>query len=55
MMRELERLMEAMQRHWLLRKLVNQTNPPSGHPLSEPAMPEQKPVKPFRSPRGSTR
>ncbi len=27
-MRELERLIEAMQRHWLLRKFVNQTNPP---------------------------
>jgi phospholipid/cholesterol/gamma-HCH transport system substrate-binding protein len=27
-MRELERLIEAMQRHWLVRKYVNQTNPP---------------------------
>jgi phospholipid/cholesterol/gamma-HCH transport system substrate-binding protein len=27
-MRELERLIEAMQRHWLLRKYVNHTNPP---------------------------
>ena len=27
-MRELERLVEAMQRTWLLRKYVNQTNPP---------------------------
>jgi len=27
-MREMERLMEAMQRHWLIRKYVNQTNPP---------------------------
>ncbi len=27
-MRELERLIEAMQHHWLLRKYVNKTNPP---------------------------
>ena len=27
-MRELERLIEAMQRHWLLRKYINKTNPP---------------------------
>jgi len=27
-LREIERLAEAMQRHWLLRKLVNPTNPP---------------------------
>jgi len=32
-MRELERLIEAMQRHWLLRKYVNKTNPP---PLIRP-------------------
>lgn len=54
-LRELERLMEAMQRHWLVRKYVNKTNPPPLHPLSETALPEQKPVKTFRSPRGSTR
>ena len=40
-MRELERLIEAMQRNWLVRKLVNHTNPP--------------PVKPLPSPRGSGR
>jgi phospholipid/cholesterol/gamma-HCH transport system substrate-binding protein len=33
-MRELERLIEAMQRHWLLRKYVNPTNPPPLHPSS---------------------
>ncbi len=33
-MREMERLIEAMQRHWLLRKYVNQTNPPPVEPLS---------------------
>ena len=52
-MRELERLIEAMQHHWLLRKLVNQTNPPPSHPLPETAGPEKKPVKAFRSPKGS--
>ena len=52
-MRELERLIAAMQRHWLLRKYVNQTNPPPIHPLTESAEPEQKPVKAFRSPRAT--
>jgi phospholipid/cholesterol/gamma-HCH transport system substrate-binding protein len=52
-MRELERLIEAMQRHWLLRKYVNQTNPPPPRPLSETAVPEKKPVKELRSPRDS--
>ena len=32
-MREIERLVEAMQRTWLLRKYVNQTNPPPLRPL----------------------
>jgi len=32
-MRELERLIEAMQRHWLLRKYVNKSNPPPLRPL----------------------
>jgi len=49
-MRELERLIEAMQRHWLLRKYVNQTNPPRRNMPSEPAVPERKPVKVLRSP-----
>lgn len=44
-MRELERLVEALQRHWLLRKYVNQTNPPPSRPLSETAVPEKKPGK----------
>ena len=34
-MRELERLIEAMQRHWLIRKYVNHTNPPPELPLPE--------------------
>jgi len=44
-MRELERLVEALQRHWLLRKYVNPTNPPPSRPLSETAVPEKKPGK----------
>jgi phospholipid/cholesterol/gamma-HCH transport system substrate-binding protein len=52
-MRELERLVEAMQRHWLLRKYVNQTNPPTSHPLSETAVPEKKPLKSLHSPKNS--
>ena len=50
-MRELERSVEAMQRHWLLRKYVNKTNPPPKGPL--PVKETKKPVKPFRSPRDS--
>jgi phospholipid/cholesterol/gamma-HCH transport system substrate-binding protein len=52
-MRELERSAEAIQRHWLLRKYVNKTNPPPIAPPTETADPERKPVKAFRSPRDS--
>ena len=52
-MRELERLIEAMQRHWLLRRYVNPTNPPPLHPLPETAAPEQPPVRVFTSPKNS--
>jgi hypothetical protein len=52
-MRELERLIEAMQRHWLVRKLVNRTNPPPSHAVFETTTPEKKPVKGQGSPRGS--
>lgn len=54
-MRELERLIEAMQRHWLLRKYVNQTNPPPR--LGAPAVekPSRKPVDAPRSPKDSRR
>jgi len=52
-MRELERLIEAMQRHWLLRKLLNKTNPPPARPVSEAAVPEKRPQKSFRSPKGA--
>jgi len=54
-MRELDRLIEAAQHHWLFRKYVNKTNPPPIRPLVEAAAPEQKPVKVFRSPKGSAR
>jgi phospholipid/cholesterol/gamma-HCH transport system substrate-binding protein len=54
-MRELERLIEAMQRHWLLRKYVNKTNPPPLRPLPWSEEPEKKPMKGLRSPRDSTR
>jgi phospholipid/cholesterol/gamma-HCH transport system substrate-binding protein len=52
-MRELERLIEALQRHWLVRKYVNQTNPPPLHPLAEPSVTEKQPVKGLRSPKNS--
>jgi phospholipid/cholesterol/gamma-HCH transport system substrate-binding protein len=52
-MREVERLVEAMQKTWLLRKYVNPTNPPPLNPLSEPGAPETKPVKVLHSPRVS--
>jgi hypothetical protein len=54
-MRELERLIETMQQHWLLRKYVNKTNPPPIPPLTEITEPERKPVKAVRSPRDSTK
>ncbi|TAL01348.1 MAG: hypothetical protein EPO07_08505 [Verrucomicrobia bacterium] len=54
-MRELERLIEAMQRHWLVRRYVNKTNPPPIHPSFEPVAPETKSVKAVRSPGDSTR
>ena len=54
-MRELERLIEAMQRHWLLRKYVNKTNPPPLRPWPASQEPETKPVKGLRSPKDSGR
>lgn len=52
-MRELERLIEATQRHWLLRKYVNETNPLPVRPLPASAKPARKPFKPLRSPKDS--
>jgi len=54
-MRELERLTEAMQRHWLLRKYVNKTNPPPLRPWPASQEPGTKPAKGFRSPKDSGR
>jgi len=50
-MRELERLIEAMQKNWLVRKHVNKTNPPPSHPLPETEAPERTPGKTLRSPK----
>jgi len=52
-MRELERLIEAMQRHWLLRRYVNKTNPPSRYPTAATVIQEKKPSKVLSSPKGS--
>jgi phospholipid/cholesterol/gamma-HCH transport system substrate-binding protein len=52
-MREMERLVEAMQKTWLLRKYVNKTNPPPLNPLSEPAPPVETRAKALHSPRDS--
>lgn len=54
-MRELERLIEAMQRHWLLRKYVNRTNPPPPRPWPASPEPQTAPVKKLRSPKESAR
>ena len=50
---ELERLVEALQRQWLIRKYVNPTNPPPLLPFEGPAAPEKKPLKILHSPRDS--
>ena len=44
-MRELERLIQAMQRQWLRRKYVIKTNPPPLHSPSEIAVPATKSTK----------
>jgi phospholipid/cholesterol/gamma-HCH transport system substrate-binding protein len=49
-MRELERLIEAMQRHWLLRRYVKPNDPPPAHPQFENVPLEKKPKPVFRSP-----
>ena len=54
-MRELERLVEAVQKHWLLRKYVNQTNPVSLRPVPASEEPLRKAVKASRSPKVSSR
>jgi phospholipid/cholesterol/gamma-HCH transport system substrate-binding protein len=52
-MRELERLIEALERHWLIRKYVNKTNPPPLRPLPGAEAPARKAFQPLRSPKGS--
>ena len=52
-MRELERLIEAMQQHWLIRKYVNATNPPPGRSILRTDEPTSKPVKSLRPPKGA--
>jgi phospholipid/cholesterol/gamma-HCH transport system substrate-binding protein len=51
-MRELERLIEAMQRHWLIRKYVNRTNPPPSRPAT--ADPKRPLVPRPHSPKNAT-
>jgi phospholipid/cholesterol/gamma-HCH transport system substrate-binding protein len=53
--RELERLIEAVQRHWLVRKYVNKTNPPPLRPWPELEKPQKEPVKSLRSPKDSAK
>lgn len=50
-MRELERLIEAMQRHWLLRRYVDRANPPRLRPLVESEEPRKGPAKKLRTPK----
>jgi phospholipid/cholesterol/gamma-HCH transport system substrate-binding protein len=50
---ELERVIEAVQRHWMLRKYVNKTNPAPRQPLAAGDEPENKPVKALPSPKSS--
>jgi len=52
-MRELERLVEAVQRHWLLRKYVNKTDPPPLRPLTEVEETNKKQAKALKSPRNA--
>jgi phospholipid/cholesterol/gamma-HCH transport system substrate-binding protein len=54
-MRELERLIEAMQRSWLLRKYVNHTNPPPLRPLPANYEFDKKSEKAFLSPKKSSK
>jgi phospholipid/cholesterol/gamma-HCH transport system substrate-binding protein len=49
-MRELERLIEAAQQNWLVRKHVNRTNPPPPGPLPVAEQPDKKPLRALRPP-----
>ena len=52
---ELERLVEALQRQWLIRKYVNPTNPPPLRPISEIPPSKIAPAQRPLSPKGSAR
>lgn len=52
---ELERLVEALQRHWMLRKYVNRTNPAPIWPAQANEPPVQKPNASVRSARHPTK
>jgi phospholipid/cholesterol/gamma-HCH transport system substrate-binding protein len=52
---ELERLIEALQRHWMVRKYVDPVDPMSHRSKKETAEMEKKPRSVLRSPRGSGR
>jgi phospholipid/cholesterol/gamma-HCH transport system substrate-binding protein len=54
-MLELQRVIEAVQRHWLLRKYVDKTNPPPLRPFPAGKETDKKSVKGLRSPGDSTR
>lgn len=52
---ELERLIEALQRHWLVRRYVDPADPLSLQAVTEPIGTEEKPRRVLRSPRGAAR
>jgi phospholipid/cholesterol/gamma-HCH transport system substrate-binding protein len=54
-MRELERLIEGLQRNWLVRKYINHTNPPPFYAPAETAKPRNKSWPGARSPTDSGR
>jgi phospholipid/cholesterol/gamma-HCH transport system substrate-binding protein len=52
-MRELERLIEALQRNWFVRKHVNPTNPAPFQPWASSRTPLQRPATILRAPKDS--
>jgi hypothetical protein len=54
-MRELERLVEALQRHWLVRKYINKLDPTPLRDLPAGPEPPRMAVKTPRSPKDSNR
>jgi phospholipid/cholesterol/gamma-HCH transport system substrate-binding protein len=52
-MRELERLIEGLERHWLVRKYINHTNPAPSYPPTETAKPQNRPGQAARPPTDS--